>query len=102
MEAFECFGNSLSIDQKNPKTLLAIGSLMLENGDCDGAFIKFKTAAFQDYNSPQLWNNLGMCLFNKRKYIAAISCLKRALYLDPFEWLVAFNLGLIHLNLQQF
>lgn len=32
-----------------------------------------------------------------QRYIAAIACLKRALYLGPFEWVVAYNLGLVHL-----
>jgi tetratricopeptide (TPR) repeat protein len=32
-----------------------------------------------------------------QRYIAAISCLKRALYLAPFEWLTSYNLGLAHL-----
>jgi Bardet-Biedl syndrome 4 protein len=36
-----------------------------------------------------------------QRYIAAIACLKRALYLDPFEWLVAYNLGLLHLSTGQ-
>ena len=38
-----------------------------------------------------------MCFFGKRRYIASIACLKRALYLDPFEWIVSYNLGLVHL-----
>ena len=33
-----------------------------------------------------------------RRYIAAIACLKKALYLDPFEWIISYNLGLVHLN----
>lgn len=101
-EAFQSLGNSLAIDPKNSKTLIAVGSIMLDMGDCDGAWIKFKISAFQDQNSPHLWNNLGMCLFAKKKFIAAISCLKRALYLDPFEWIISFNLGLVHMNLQQY
>lgn len=32
-----------------------------------------------------------------QRYIAAISCLGRALYLAPFEWATAYNLGLAHL-----
>ncbi|CAK9036173.1 unnamed protein product, partial [Durusdinium trenchii] len=28
--------------------------------------------------------------------------LKRALYLDPFEWIISYNLGLVHLNTGQF
>lgn len=33
--------------------------------------------------------------------MAAIACLKRALYLGPFEWVVAYNLGLVHLCTEQ-
>ena len=36
-----------------------------------------------------------------RRYVAAIACLKRALYLDPFEWIISYNLGLVHLNTGQ-
>jgi len=35
----------------------------------------------------------GMCFFGKQRYVAAIACLKRALYLDPFEWIISYNLG---------
>ena len=64
-----------------------------------------------------------MCFFGKQKHVAAISCLKRASYLGtsntvlnapelnrhtcacltleptagPFEWIVSYNLGLLHL-----
>jgi Bardet-Biedl syndrome 4 protein len=53
-------------------------------------------------DSSELWNNIGMCFFGKQKYVAAIACLKRALYLDPFQWIAAFNLGLVHLNTKQY
>ena len=43
-----------------------------------------------------------MCFFGKQKYVAAVACLKRALYLDPFQWIAAFNLGLVHLNTEQY
>ena len=32
----------------------------------------------------------------------AISCLKRATYLAPFEWKILYNLGLVHLTMQQY
>lgn len=35
-------------------------------------------------------------------FFQAISCLKRALYLSPFEWTIMYNLGLIHLTMQQY
>lgn len=43
-----------------------------------------------------------MCFFGKQKFVAAIACLKRALYLDPFQWIVAFNLGLVSLTTKQY
>ena len=36
------------------------------------------------------------------RFVAAIACLKRALYLDPFEWIISYNLGLVHLNTGQY
>lgn len=43
-----------------------------------------------------------MCFLGKQRYIASIACLKRALYLDPFEWIISYNLGLVHLNTEQY
>jgi Bardet-Biedl syndrome 4 protein len=43
-----------------------------------------------------------MCFFGKQKYVAAIACLKKSLYLDPFQWIAAYNLGLVYLNTRQY
>jgi Bardet-Biedl syndrome 4 protein len=99
--AFDYLGNSLTHDPRDPKAILAAGSIIQDNQDVDVALIKYRVAATQTPNSAQLWNNIGMCFFGKRRYIAAIACLKRALYLDPFEWIIAYNLGLVHLNTGQ-
>ena len=32
----------------------------------------------------------------------AISCLKRANYLCPFDWKIMYNLGLVHLTMEQY
>lgn len=34
--------------------------------------------------------------------LKAISCLKRANYLAPFDWKILYNLGLVHLTMQQY
>lgn len=99
--AFEYLGNSLAVDPKDAKTILAAGSIIQDHNDMDAALIKYRVAAVKTPNSAQLWNNVGMCFFGKRKYIASIACLKRALYLDPFEWIIAYNLGLVHLTTGQ-
>jgi Bardet-Biedl syndrome 4 protein len=101
-KAFDYLGNALTIDPRNPKTILAAGSIMQDNSDWDVALSKYRVAAVQTPNSAQLWNNIGMCFFGKQNYIASISCLRRALYLAPFEWIIAYNLGLVFLNTQQY
>ncbi|GMH67215.1 hypothetical protein TrST_g14119 [Triparma strigata] len=103
-KAFDHLGNSLAHDPLNPKTILAAGSIIQDNQDMDVALMKYRIAAVKTPNSAQLWNNIGMCFFGKNppKYVAAVACLKRALYLDPFEWLISYNLGLVHLNKQQY
>jgi Bardet-Biedl syndrome 4 protein len=102
LKAFDHLGNSLTHDPKNPKTILAAGSIIQDHSDMDVALIKYRVAAVQTPNSAQLWNNIGMCFFGKAKYVASIACLKRALYLDPFEWIISYNLGLVHLNTGQY
>ena len=99
--AFDFLGNSLTHDPRNPKTILAAGSIIQDHSDCDVALVKYRVAAVQTPNSAQLWNNVGMCFFSKQKYVAAVACLKKALYLDPFEWIISYNLGLVHLNTGQ-
>ena len=81
-KAFDFLGNSLTHDPKNPKTILAAGSVIQDHSDMDVALVKYRVAAVQTPNSAQLWNNIGMCFFGKQKYVAAIACLKRALH----EW----------------
>jgi Bardet-Biedl syndrome 4 protein len=83
-------------------TILATGSIIQDHSEMDVALSKYRVAAVQTPNSAQLWNNIGMCFFGKQNYIAAIACMKRALYLAPFEWIIAYNLGLVHLNTNQY
>jgi len=100
--AFDFLGNSLTHDPRNAKTILAAGSIIQDHNDMDVALVKYRVAAVATPNSPQLWNNIGMCFFGKQRYIASIACLKKALYLGPFEWIVSYNLGLVHLNTGQY
>ena len=100
--AFECLGTALAFDPKNCKAILAAGSLMQTHQDYDVALSKYKIATQSMPESPPLWNNIGMCFFGKAKYVAAICCLKRAAYLAPFDWKILYNLGLVHLSMQQY
>ncbi|XP_055049033.2 Bardet-Biedl syndrome 4 protein [Misgurnus anguillicaudatus] len=101
-KAFEHLGKALTYDPSNFKAILAAGSMMQTHGDYDVAMNKYRVAAHAVPESPPLWNNIGMCFFGKKKYVAAISCLKRANYLSPFDWKILYNLGLVHLTMQQY
>ena len=101
-KSFEFLGNSLTYDPKNSRAILAAGSIIQENQDMDVALVKYRVAYLDTPNSPQLWNNIGMCFFGKGKYVAAAACLKRANYLAPFEYIITFNLGVVHLTTGQF
>ncbi|XP_068000400.1 Bardet-Biedl syndrome 4 protein isoform X3 [Melanerpes formicivorus] len=100
--AFEHLGNALTYDPGNYKATLAAGSMMQAHGDFEVALSKYKAVAGAVPESPPLWNNIGMCFYGKKKYVAAISCLKRANYLAPFDWKILYNLGLVHLTMQQY
>jgi len=57
--AFDFLGNSLTHDPKNPKSILAAGSIIQDHNDMDVALIKYRIAAVATPNSAQLWNNIG-------------------------------------------
>lgn len=101
-KAFQFLGNSLTYDPKNPKTILAAGSIIQDNKDDDVALVKYRVAAAQTPHSAQLWNNIGMCFFGKGKHVAAIACLRRAAYFAPFEWTISYNLGVTSLATGQY
>ena len=92
----------MAFDPSNWRAILAAGSMMQTHQDYDVALSKYKVAVQNIPESPPLWNNIGMCFFGKKKFVAAISCLKRANYLAPFDWKILYNLGLVHLTMQQY
>ncbi|KAK3748672.1 hypothetical protein RRG08_000904 [Elysia crispata] len=101
-KAFENLGNAMTFDPSHTKAIMAACSMMQSHADFDVAITKYRIAAANTPESPPLWNNIGMCFFGKKKYVAAISCLKRANYLAPFDWKILNNLGLVHLTTGQF
>lgn len=101
-ESFELLGQAMTFDPENYKAILAAGSLMQTHGDFDVALTKYRVAAQKSPESAALWNNIAMCFFGKKKYVAAVSCLKRATYLAPFDWKILYNLSLLHLTMQQY
>lgn len=80
---------------------MAACQVIQKHGDADVALSKYRIVYRRKPECAQVWNNIGMCFFSKKKLVAAVSCLKRANYLAPFELYVLYNLALVHLHLQQ-
>jgi Bardet-Biedl syndrome 4 protein len=54
-----------------------------------------------------MWSNYGNCYLEKDIYISvaiasseALSCFKRALFLNPLDWAIYYNLGLVYLAIK--
>ncbi|XP_025425724.1 Bardet-Biedl syndrome 4 protein homolog isoform X2 [Sipha flava] len=101
-QAFNVLGNTLCQDPENPKALLTLAAEMQRNCGYDEALSKYTRAVTDLSECSEAWNNIGMCFFGKQKYVAAISCLKRAVYLHQFNWIALYNLGLVHLYTKQY
>jgi len=101
-DGFEHLGNSLSYDNKDPTAILAAGSIIQANGDYDVALTKYRVAMVATPHCAELWSNVGLCFFGKGKLISAVACLKRAIYLSPFDGRIDYNLGVVHLAMAQY
>ncbi|CAG0879160.1 unnamed protein product [Cyprideis torosa] len=84
------------------QAVLAGGAMIQAHQDFDAALTKYRLATERAPDSGPLWNNIGMCFYGNKKYVAAITCLKRAHYLAPFDWKILYNLGLVHQTMQQY
>ncbi|XP_051153981.1 Bardet-Biedl syndrome 4 protein isoform X2 [Leptopilina boulardi] len=99
--AVQYFESALLHSFRFPKALLPLGFLKQMNEDYDAALTHYKNASQSIPESWSVWNNIGMCFFGKQKYVAAISCLKRAHYLNPLALPPACNLGTVFLTTGQ-
>ncbi|CAN7992772.1 unnamed protein product, partial [Ixodes hexagonus] len=69
-KAFERLGAALAVDASYAPAVLAAGSIMQTYGDFEVALSKYRVVAAALPDSPALWNNIGMCFFGKKKYVA--------------------------------
>jgi len=63
----------MAFEPTNVKAILAAGCMLQLHGDFDVALIKYRVAAVETPESGPLWNNIGMCFYGKKKYVA-VSC----------------------------
>ncbi|XP_071443359.1 BBSome complex member BBS4 [Hetaerina americana] len=101
-QPMEKLSTSLSHQPQNFAVLLTSGAITQDQRQLEIALAKYHAAVKINPFSVALWNNIGLCFLGKKKYLAAIGCLKRAAYLNPLSVEVAHNLGLINLLMSQF
>ena len=101
-KAFDSLGNALTYNSLHIDAILAAGSIIQTAKDYDVALMKYRIAAIHTPNSSELWNNIAMCFYGKKQYISAHSCLQRAIHLNPFEWKINYNLGLLYVHTGQY
>ncbi len=60
---------------------------MQAHGDFDVALTKYRVAATETPESAPLWNNIAMCFFGKKKFVAVSISDKTIMYVcRVFEW----------------
>ncbi|XP_048261727.1 Bardet-Biedl syndrome 4 protein isoform X4 [Bombus terrestris] len=99
--AFQQFGTAVAHSPNCTRAILPIAFIIQNHQEYDVALSKYKLAAQSIPESYALWNNVGMCFYGKQKFVAAISCLKRAHYLNSMAFLPAYNLGMVFLTTGQ-
>ena len=69
-KAFEHLGNAMTHNNQHVKAILAAGKLMQQFGEFDVALVKYRLRSRETPESAPMWNNIGMCFFGKKKYVA--------------------------------
>ncbi|XP_058122864.1 Bardet-Biedl syndrome 4 protein homolog [Anopheles ziemanni] len=100
--AFEKLLDATATDSKHTSALLALGSILQSKNDIDGALNKYKRMSNLPEESSEVWSNIGLCFFKKQKFIAGISCLKKAAWISPLNFNALYNLGLVLVTAQQY
>ena len=100
--AIKAYTEAINSDSKYSNSLIGLSSIHQKNSNYEDSYDLISLGFHSNNNSAYLWNNLGLWYLSKDKKIFAATCLKRALYLAPFEWVISYNLGLIYLKLEQY
>ena len=83
----------LASDPKRAEARLAVGDLLLEKGDLQGAEAQYRAVLQQNPQSDVAWNNLGLVLMRTNRVNEAIRALERAVALNPKSPVYLNNLG---------
>ncbi|GET93301.1 hypothetical protein, conserved [Leishmania tarentolae] len=100
--AFDYLGRCLTIKPTHIEALVAASSIIQDNGDYDVALTKYRIVVAQQPDSSQVWNNIGACFIGKKMVYAAVACLRKSVFLCPFDWISHYNLGVAFLMIGRY
>ncbi|XP_070065922.1 BBSome complex member BBS4 homolog isoform X2 [Drosophila virilis] len=100
-KAFDRLAEIVNIERNcAPKGLLALGAILQSRNDVDAALSKYSQIADTEPEIAELWNNIGLCFFKKQKFIAAVSSLRKSVWISPLNYNALYNLSLIYIAFQ--
>jgi tetratricopeptide (TPR) repeat protein len=82
-------------DPANPKLWTALGNLLYDREDWDGAIHAYEKARRKAGSDPNLLSDLGAAYRNRGEFKKAISCFEKARSADPDHWQSLLNLVLV-------
>ncbi|KAL7050499.1 hypothetical protein ACKWTF_004101 [Chironomus riparius] len=100
--AYEKLQEALASEAKHTNCILAVGAIQQTRNDIDLALNTYKNMPNIQNEGFEIWSNIGLCFYRKNKLIAAVSCLKKALWLCPLNYNILYNLGVVLMTAQQF
>lgn len=100
--AFDYLGRCLTINPTHVNALVAASSIIQDSGDYDVALTKYRIVIAQQPDASQVWNNIGACFIGKRMTYAAVACLRKSVFLCPFDWIGHYNLGVVFLMIGRY
>ncbi|EDW58784.1 BBSome complex member BBS4 homolog isoform X1 [Drosophila virilis] len=102
-KAFDRLAEIVNIERNcAPKGLLALGAILQSRNDVDAALSKYSQIADTEPEIAELWNNIGLCFFKKQKFIAAVSSLRKSVWISPLNYNALYNLSLIYIASEQY
>lgn len=94
-----CSQELLKIKGDNYQALAWMGEAIARQERYDEAEPILRQALQGDPQQALAWNNLGRCLNAKHAWAEAVTCLDKAIALDPSEWEARYNRGLAQFQL---
>ena len=94
-----CAQELLDGKHDNYQALAWKGEAVAHQGRYEEAEPILRQAIEGDPQQALAWNNLGRCLNAKHAWAEAVSCLDKAIALDPSEWEARYNRGLAQFQL---